>query len=96
MKIIMSCVRFAFIGCGAIARLHLKALRDNSHPTQLVAAVDVRRRAAAKLAEMAEPNCKVSGRGLFINIHDGSTIGARSQPAVCAGIQFDRDVSLMG
>lgn len=63
----MAPLRFAFIGCGAIARLHLQALRENAHrtPTQLVAAVDVRRKSAEKLAELVEPNCRVSGRGLF-------------------------------
>lgn len=56
----MACVRFAFVGCGAIARLHLRALRENSHHTELVAAVDVRKGAAEKLAKLAEPNhCKV-------------------------------------
>ena len=62
----MVCVRFAFIGCGAIARLHLRALRENAQrtPTQVVAAVDVRKESAQKLAQLADPNCRVSGRGL--------------------------------
>ena len=62
----MSRVRFAFIGCGAIARLHLKAMRESGHHTQLVAAVDVRKQPAENLAAIAgSANCKVSGRGLF-------------------------------
>ena len=60
----MSSVRFAFIGCGAIARLHLRALRENAHKhsSQLVAAIDTRRATAGKLAELAQPDqCKVMG-----------------------------------
>ena len=60
----MSSVRFAFIGCGAIARLHLRALRENAHQhsSQLVAAVDTRRATASKLAQLAQPDqCKVKG-----------------------------------
>ena len=66
----MACVRFAFIGCGAIARLHLRALKENAHHTsKLVAAVDTRRSTANKLAELTHPNqCKVGKRNLWVGL----------------------------
>lgn len=63
----MSSLRFAFVGCGGIARHHLKALRGCAHPTQVVAAVDVKKENAAKFAELIpqDEDCQVRGGGAW-------------------------------
>ena len=63
----MSALRFAFVGCGGIARHHLKALEGCSHPTQVVAVVDTKKENAQQFRELIDSanDCQVSGRGLF-------------------------------
>lgn len=59
----MSALRFALVGCGGIARHHLKALRGCAHPTKVVAVVDVRRDNAVELAKLTDQaeSCQVGG-----------------------------------
>lgn len=65
----MSAIRFAFVGCGGIARHHLAALRGCSQRTQLVAAVDIRKENAEALVSLiprqlgGKDQCQVSGWG---------------------------------
>ena len=61
-------VRFAFIGCGTIARHHLGALKQSSHATAVTAVVDMNRERADELLRLLprtqEENsqkCKVWG-----------------------------------
>ena len=61
-------VRFAFVGCGTIARHHLGALKQSSHATAVTAVVDVNRERAESLLRLLpktqEENsqkCKVWG-----------------------------------
>ena len=56
----MAAVRFAFIGCGNIARFHLRALRESTHLAEVTAAVDVRRE-SAKFSSLLQTPCKVGG-----------------------------------
>ena len=51
----MAAVRFAFIGCGNIARFHLRALRESTHLAEVTAAVDVRRASAEKFSTTGSP-----------------------------------------
>lgn len=48
----MSALRFAFVGCGGIARHHLKALRSCAHPTRVVAVVDIKRENATEFCDL--------------------------------------------
>ena len=59
-------VRFAFVGCGCIASVHLEALRGCSILGQLRAAVDPRRERAAELVGKLPPDaqCQVRTRSL--------------------------------
>ena len=45
-------VRFAFVGCGIIARHHLGALKQSSHATAVTAVVDVNRKRAEELLKL--------------------------------------------
>ena len=45
-------VRFAFVGCGIIARHHLGALKQSSHATAVTAVVDVNRERAEELSRL--------------------------------------------
>ena len=45
-------VRFAFVGCGIIARHHLGALKQSSHATAVTAVVDVNRERAENLLRL--------------------------------------------
>ena len=45
-------VRFAFVGCGTIARHHLGALKQSSHATVVTAVVDVNQERAEKLLKL--------------------------------------------
>lgn len=63
----MAAVRFAFVGCGGIARHHLNALSGCGHAAQVVAAVDVQRKNAEEFVRLipkehldAAENCQVS------------------------------------
>ncbi len=44
-----SAVKFALVGCGAIARHHLKGLLSSSHPAIVAALVDTRKNNAEEL-----------------------------------------------
>lgn len=66
----MSAIRFAFVGCGGIARHHLKALVGCPHAAQVVAAVDIRPQNAEALVGLiseqqgSTEKCEVrEGRG---------------------------------
>lgn len=56
-----SSLRFAFVGCGGIARHHLRALRACGQATELVAVVDTRENNARELVKLIPremtPNC---------------------------------------
>ena len=60
IKVVPSCmaatgaraVRFAFVGCGTIARHHLGALKQSSHATAVTAVVDVNRERAEELSRL--------------------------------------------
>ena len=43
-------LRFAFVGCGLVARHHLKALQACSHKAHVCAAVDIRKESAVEFA----------------------------------------------
>ena len=72
----MSALRFALVGCGGIARHHLKALGGCAHPTQVAAVVDERRDNAVELAKLIPPdqtpaeNCQVGGWGYSMHATD--------------------------
>ena len=57
----MAAVRFAFIGCGNIARFHLRALRESTHLAEVTTVVDVRRESAEKFSSLLRSPCKVGG-----------------------------------
>ena len=57
----MAAVRFAFIGCGNIARFHLRALRESAHLAEVTTVVDVRRESAEKFSSLLRSPCKVGG-----------------------------------
>lgn len=67
-----SAVRFAFVGCGGIARHHLRALRGTGHAAQIAAVVDVKRDNAEEFAklipeEQSTADCQVGGACWQIN-----------------------------
>ena len=59
----MATVRVALVGCGAIAKHHLKALQQSRYNNEVTAVVDVDRKAAEGLAKQLLPpsdkQCKV-------------------------------------
>lgn len=57
----MAAVRFAFIGCGNIARFHLRALRESTYLAEVTTVVDVRRESAEKFSSLLQAPCKVGG-----------------------------------
>ena len=50
-----SAIRFALVGCGGIARHHLRGLQVTSHPTAVAALVDTRRSNAEELLHLLPP-----------------------------------------
>ena len=64
----MAAVRFAFIGCGNIARFHLRALGESMHSTEVTAAVDVSRDSAEKFSSLLQSPCEVGGANYDILI----------------------------
>lgn len=54
-------VRFAFLGCGLIARHHLRALQESRHSAEVVAVVDSNRRYAEEFVKLLPrpEDCKV-------------------------------------
>ena len=60
-----STVRLAFVGCGGIARHHLRAVLGCAHPAQVVAAVDTQQANAEQFARLVPSNskgkCQVGG-----------------------------------
>lgn len=63
-------LRFAFVGCGGIARFHLRALQNSQHVTKVSAAVDVRKKNAEDFVQLL-PNsqdCKVGGANKNMDI----------------------------
>ena len=61
-------VRFAFVGCGGIARHHLRAVQECGHASQVAAVVDTRINNAEQFLQLLpgtqQKQCQV-GRGSF-------------------------------
>ena len=57
----MAAVRVALVGCGAIAKHHLKALQRSSYASEVTAVVDVDRKAAEDVVQQlpSGSQCKV-------------------------------------
>ena len=51
-----SSLRFAFVGCGGIARHHLRALGASGHAAQLAAVVDTRENNAREFIKLVPKN----------------------------------------
>jgi len=52
---ISSAIRFALVGCGGIARHHLKEILGASHPATVAALVDTRKKNAEELLRLLPP-----------------------------------------
>lgn len=63
-----SVLRFAFVGCGGIARHHLKALQGCGQAAQVVAAVDTRKDNAEAFASIMPGHCQVRWAGLLATL----------------------------
>lgn len=64
MSSLSSSIKFALVGCGGIARHHLKALQECATTTQVAAVVDTRRENAEELIQLIPNECKVRWAGL--------------------------------
>jgi len=65
----MAAVRFAFIGCGNIARFHLRALGESTHSAEVTAAVDVRRDSVETFSSLLQSPCQVGGANYDVQVN---------------------------